>query len=329
MGLWEHRRRWVLVVLSSVVALLAAGPATASAETGTIPRRMAAVAPVATTAADWQQVARALGRPGVLSADGLVYRVTFPRDDLEITSYGVPLKSGFAVGTSSYAAFSRFPDGTVELMGDLLTTNQEQSPATDTLRAGGIELVGVHKHLADLNLDLWWNHFHGSGSDAGALAATVRKALDRTSTPPAAPCAESGGLNLDIKAVDRALDAGGASECGVHSVLFKRNETVTVHRHVMAPAMGVVTAMFFQPTGGGRAAVSGDFAMTGDEVPAVIKALRAGKIRIVTLHQHSLDDQPRLFYMHFWAVGDAVTLAETLATAVRAHNVSPVIRPTD
>ena len=87
--------------------------------------------------------------------------------------------------------------------------------------------------------------------------------------------------------------------------------------------MGITTAINFQPTGGGKAAINGDFAMLAEEVQPVIQALREGGIEIVEVHNHSLDDQPRLFYMHFWANDDAGKLAAALGNAVRAHNVSP------
>ncbi|SFO80351.1 protein of unknown function, partial [Amycolatopsis arida] len=104
---------------------------------------------------------------------------------------------------------------------------------------------------------------------------------------------------------------------------FARQETVSVHGKALPPAMGVTTAINFQPTGGGRAAINGDFAMTADEVQNVIQALRAGGIEIVEVHNHALDDEPRLFYMHFWAHDDAAKLATTLRDAVDAHKVKP------
>lgn len=325
-GLSEQLRRWVVVMVGAVVALLLATcTGTAGADDGGGSEHgggSGSAQPVQTTEADWRAVARELGRPGVLSADGLVYRVTFPRSDLTVTSYGVELRP--ALGVFSYAAFSRYPDGTVVMMGDLLTTESEQPAATDALRSGDVEQTAVHKHLLEHDPDLWWNHFHGSDSDPVAMATTVRKALDRTGTPPPALCSSPGKLDLDTAAIDAALGASGISDCGIYRFTFQRNETVTSYDRVLAPDMGITTAISFQPIGGGRAAISGDFAMTADEVQDVIEALRFGDIQIVELHNHSLDDDPRLFYMHFWAIGDAVTLAETLGKAVQEHNVSPL-----
>jgi hypothetical protein len=84
----------------------------------------------------------------------------------------------------------------------------------------------------------------------------------------------------------------------------------------MPPAMGLATAINFQPLGGNRAAITGDFVMIASEVDAVQRALRAGGISITALHSHLTDEQPRLLFMHFWAVGDATTLARGLRSAL-------------
>src|SRR6266436_815763 len=91
--------------------------------------------------------------------------------------------------------------------------------------------------------------------------------------------------------------------------------------------MGVAIAINFQPTGGGKAAITGDFVLTGDEVNPVIKALRANGIDVTAVHSHMLDEQPRLFFLHFWAVDDAVRLAKGLLAALAIGSVSFGISP--
>jgi hypothetical protein len=80
--------------------------------------------------------------------------------------------------------------------------------------------------------------------------------------------------------------------------------------------MGVAIGINFQPTGGGKAAITGDFVLTGEEVNPVIVALRANGIEVTALHSHMLDEQPRLFFMHFWANDDAIKLAKGLRAAL-------------
>jgi hypothetical protein len=86
----------------------------------------------------------------------------------------------------------------------------------------------------------------------------------------------------------------------------------------IAPAgpMGVATGINFQPTGGGKAAITGDFVLSGDEVNPVINALRANGIEVTAVHSHMLDEQPRLFFLHFWANDDAIKLARGLRAAL-------------
>ncbi|MFJ8692120.1 DUF1259 domain-containing protein [Streptomyces roseolilacinus] len=281
------------------------------------------LAPVVTNTAAWRPVADVLGRPGALAGGRTVYRVTFPRSDLTVSSHGVT-----GLSQASYAAFARYPDGRTMVMGDLVATERELQRVTDALHAHGLHQTAVHKHLLAHRPPLWWSHFHGLSPDALALARAVRAGLDATATPGYAPAEDTAAstappLDLDTAAIDAALGAKGSAGSGAYRFAFARRETVTDHHRVVPPAMGVTTALTFHPVGRGRAAVTGDFVMIADEVQRVIAALRHGGISIVELHNHALRDEPRLFYLHFWAVDDAVRLARTLRTAKAATNVVP------
>lgn len=334
MGLRRHTPlRW-LAAAAGLVVLVAgcdagtqsdsgpppSGP-TATGQHGTAASGQAAK-PVTTSQQDWQGVAQALGRPGKMKND-TAYRVSFPRRDLTVTSKGVEIKPGLALG--SYASFARYPDGTTVVMGDLVVTEDELPKVTDALHAHGIGQTAVHKHLLQQQPPVWWTHFHASGPDAVKLAQGVRAALDQTATPP--PAGDQQGapdqIALDTAAIDQAMGTPGTAKNGIYTFSFTRNETITAGNRVLPTAQGGTTAINFQPTGGGQAAINGDFVMTAGEVQKVIEALRAGGIQIVALHNHALNDQPRLFYMHFWAHDDAVTLARTLNKAVAATNVTP------
>lgn len=282
--------------------------------------RRGLVRPVRTTVADWQAVARALGRPGRLMG-GTVYRVGFPRTDLRVTSYGVSVKAGLSLG--SYVAFARYPDGRTLVMGDLVVTEGELQRLTDALHAHGLEQTGIHKHLLAHTPAVWWSHVHGMAADPVRLARAVRSALDVTATPGPTKPGTPPPLDLNTRAIDAALGAKGTNDGGIYRFTFRRRETVSDQRRVLPPAMGVTTVIGFQPVGGGRAAVNGDFVMTADEVNPVIEALRRGKIDVIEVHNHALHDNPRLFYTHFWAVDDAARLARALRPAIDATDVTP------
>lgn len=279
------------------------------------------VQPVQTGAADWQPVADALGRPGKLS-DNTVYRVSFPRSDTAVVSQGVRIEPALALG--SYAAFTRYPDGSALMMGDLVVTEEELPRVTSALQANGIEQTAIHKHLLQTSPPIWWTHIHAHGN-AADIARGVRAALDQTATPPATGTsnAQPPALDLDTAGIDQALGRQGTAEGGVYKISVPRADTITDAGMVTPPGMGVTTALNFQPTGGGRAAINGDFAMTGNEVQQVIQALRAGGITVVSLHNHAITDDPHVYFTHFWANDDAVTLARALRTALDATNAKP------
>ena len=87
--------------------------------------------------------------------------------------------------------------------------------------------------------------------------------------------------------------------------------------------MGSAIAINFQPTGNGKAAITGDFVLTADEVNPVLQTLRANGIEVTAIHNHMLQDEPRLFFMHFWANDDALTLARGLRAALDETNSRP------
>ncbi|MEU6511081.1 DUF1259 domain-containing protein [Streptomyces sp. NPDC046942] len=205
-------------------------------------------------------------------------------------------------------------------MGDVVATEAELQRVTDAVQAHGLEQCAIHKHLLTHRPTLWWTHVRGVSTDPAALASAMRACLDATATPaPQAPD-RTPPAGLDTAAIDAALNAKGVSEDG-YRFSFARKETISDDNCVVPPAMGVTTSFTFRSLGNGHAAVSGDFVMT-QASQGVIKALRHGGISVVELHNHALSDNPRLFYLHLWAVDDAVSLARTLRTAAAATNLA-------
>lgn len=274
--------------------------------------------PDATSDADWKPVTDALGRTGKFGDNNTVYRIPLPRTDLHVTSQGVDIKPGLSLG--GYAAFAKYDDG-VMLMGDLVVTEAELPKATDALQAHGIEQTAVHKHLLEQSPAVWWTHIHAMG-DPVKIAEGIKAALDATAIPAAAaPAATQPPVDLDTAAIDAALGRKGTADGGIYKYSLARKETITDGNDILPPTFGITTAVNFQPLGGGKAAINGDFALTESEVQPVMQALRKGGIDIVELHSHSLTEQPRLFYLHFWAVNDATALAKALRPALDANDL--------
>lgn len=259
----------------------------------------------------WTDVANALGRAGTEMPGG-VYKVGFPRSDLDVVAGGVHVKPALALG--SWAAFIRTQHGAMT-MGDLVLTENEVNPVIDALQAGGIEQSAIHNHLLEESPRIVYVHFDGHGDEV-KLAKTLRAALAATKTPLEPSHAPQAAVDLNL---DSILGGAGKPNGGVLQYSFPRKETIKAHGVVIPPAAGMATAINFQPTGNGRAATTGDFVLLGSEVNPVIRALRAGGIHVTALHSHMLDEQPRLFFMHFWGEDDAAKLARTLRKALDAR----------
>jgi hypothetical protein len=275
---------------------------------------------VKTTGADWKAVADALGRTGKLGDNNTAYRVALVRSDLQVTTDGVVIKPGLSLG--GYAGFVRYANNETLLMGDLVITEAELPKVTDALQAHGLAQTALHKHLLQQTPPVWWTHVHGMG-DAVQLAQGLKAALDATSIGPATPPpAQQPPVAIDTAGVEQALGRKGTQDGGLLKYSIPRKDTIVEDGHVLpAASLNLTTVINFQPVGGGRAAINGDFILIASEVQKVIQALRAGNIQIVELHNHGLTEQPRLFYMHYWAVDNAVTLAKALRPALDATNL--------
>jgi hypothetical protein len=266
------------------------------------------------SSSDWTGVDQALGRRGA-AQPGDVMKYSFPRSDLHVTVAGVSVKPALALG--SWVAFKKVAGGHSMAMGDLVLGEDEVGPVMRALQEGGVEQTALHNHVLHESPRVMYMHIEAHG-DAVKIAQTVRSALGQSRTPLAAPTAPSPApaIELDTAAVARALGVAGKVNGGVYQVSVPRRETIREARNEIPPSMGTATAINFQPTGGGKAAITGDFVMRGTEVNNVIRALQQGGIEITALHSHMLTEEPRLFFMHFWANDDAVKLAGTLRSAL-------------
>ncbi len=277
-------------------------------------------------APDWAKVDRALGRAGTEQADG-VHRYGFPRSDLKVTLDGVAIKPALALG--SWAAFQPMGDDAM-VMGDLVLTQEEVNPVMSRLLASGFSITALHNHLLRSAPVTMYMHI-GARGDAVKLAQALHDALTVSRTPLKSPShgsqSPSSGVGsghlfgLDTASLDRVMGAKGKTNGGVYHFSYPRADKPTAGEMPAPASMGTATAINFQPTGNGKAAISGDFVMTANEVDPVMRALRSSGIEVTALHNHMLDDEPRLFFMHFWANHDAKQLARGLRSALDRMNL--------
>ncbi len=260
---------------------------------------------------DWNQVGQALGKSGSVQAGG-VYRVGFPRTDLKVSLDGVALRPGFALG--GWVAFQ--PMGVEAMvMGDLVLTQDEVNPVMRKLEEGGVEITAVHNHLLRAEPMTLYMHVQGHG-DPVKLAGAIHAGLALSKTPFAPPPGTSTPANIDMIGIDRIMGYFGQDSGGIYQFGIPRAQPITDQGMALPGPMGAAIAINFQPTGFDTAAITGDFVLLASEVNPVIKALQANGIEITALHSHMLDEQPRVFFMHFWANDDARKLATGLRAAL-------------
>jgi len=304
--LHRRRRRWDLLLAAAAFAA-ALYPEIGHAQGGA-------------NARDWSAVDRAFGRPGAAQPGG-VQKYSFPRSDLHVTVGSVAVKPALALG--SWVALQG-ASGPTMAMGDLVLLENEVAPVMSKLQEMGVEVTALHNHLLHESPRVMYLHIHATG-DPVKIAQAVHAALALTKTPPAKPKATepAAALGLDTATVARTLGQSGQVNGGVYQVSVPRTEAVREDDMDVSPAMGVATAINFQPTGGGKAAITGDFVMTAGEVNPVLKALRDAGIEVTALHSHMLTEEPRLFFAHFWGNDDAAKLARGLRSALDRMKVKP------
>jgi Domain of Unknown Function (DUF1259) len=264
--------------------------------------------------AQWKPVQDAMGRPGKLQPDG-TFKFGIPRKDMKVTVNGTAVQPGLALG--SWTAFAGTPDHAM-VMGDLVLSEDEVEPVMLKLQQEGIHETAVHNHLLHETPRVMYMHIESHGN-AAEMAKAIHDALALTKTPAAdngaAPQTEQ-KVAMDTAAINSALGREGKVNGGIFQMSVPRSEKIMDEGMEVPPSMGTATALNFQPTGNGRAAITGDFVLLPDEVNPVLKALRDNGIQVTALHNHMLNDQPHLLFMHFWANDDATKLARGLKAAL-------------
>jgi uncharacterized protein DUF1259 len=262
---------------------------------------------------DWKKVDAALGKTAAVS--GEVHRYGLPRSDLHVTLDGVAIKPALALG--GWVAFAPV-HGEAMVMGDLVLLDSEITPVMTKLLEGGLDITAIHNHILRASPATFYMHVGGHG-DPEKMAAVIRSALSASKTPfdpPATTAGPAPTVDLDTAKLDEIMGVKGNAVGGVYQFgVPRRDPAMESGMHVNGP-LGGANAINFQPTGNGKAAITGDFLVTGNEVNPLIRALRAGDIEVTAIHSHMLNEQPRMFFVHFWANDDAQKLARGVRAAL-------------
>jgi Domain of Unknown Function (DUF1259) len=262
----------------------------------------------------WSKVDQAMGRAAAVSQD--VHRYGFPRTDLSVTLDGVTIKPALALG--GWVAFKPMGNQAM-VMGDLVLLESEVNPVMLKMIEGGLDITAVHNHLLRASPATFYMHVGGHG-DPAKMAAVIHDALAVSKTPLSMPAAAAPppAVDLDTAQLDQIMGAKGQANGGVYQFNVPRRDPVSMDGMAMTPPapLGAAIGINFQPTGGGKAAITGDFLITADEVNPLIRTLRQNGIEVTAIHSHMLDEQPRMFFVHFWANDDALKLAKGLRAAL-------------
>jgi hypothetical protein len=268
---------------------------------------------------DWKKVDAALGKTAAVS--GEVHRYGIPRSDLHVTLDGVAIKPALALG--GWVAFAPM-HGEAMVMGDLVLLESEITPVMTKLLDGGLDITAVHNHILRASPATFYMHVGGHG-EPEKMAAVIRSALLASGTPFDSAATTAGpapAVDLDTAQLEQIMGVKGAANGGVYQFAVPRRDPAMESGMQVNTPLGGANAINFQPTGSGKAAITGDFLVTGNEVNPLIRALRAGDIEVTAIHSHMLDEQPRMFFIHFWANDDALKLARGVRTALETTAIA-------
>lgn len=264
---------------------------------------------------NWQTVEKVFGRKGTVQED--VFKVTFPRSDLKVKVGEVPTEPGLAL--TSWIAFKQIGSRSM-IMGDLVLLQEEVAPVMNKFVKDGIQVTGLHNHIIGESPRVMYMHYSAQG-DPVQLAETMKAALALTNTPVTPPQPNDPSSTIDWSKIESVLGWTGHSKGNLLQLSIPRADTIKENGMIIPPSMGVATAINFQMVGE-KVATAGDFVLIASEVNPVVRALIEHGIAVTAIHNHMLSESPRLFFLHFWAVGEPEILGHGIKAALDKINVA-------
>jgi hypothetical protein len=262
----------------------------------------------------WAPVEQAMGQKGEISQDGVITFV-IPRD-LNVTLDGIRLAPGSDM--SHEFSFMRTGEGAM-MVGEIMLREDEVAAVTQKLMGAGITETALHNHLLRETPHIMWLHVHASG-DPVQVAKAISGIIGPLDKAPATTSPIMPVSKLDMARLDSIIGISGKAEDGVYMYSIPRADKINMSGIELPPDMDVSTRVSFQPIGQGKAAVIGEFVLEKSEVGPVLTTLADNGIEVTALHSHMLTEQPRLFYMHCWATGEATEIAKAMRKALDETN---------
>lgn len=269
--------------------------------------------PLVAQTTDWSGVEKTFGRKGAMFGD--VFKIAFPRTDLHVTINKVYVEPTLAL--TSWIAFKPEGEQTM-IMGDLVLLQSEVPHVMTKLLESGIEITALHNHLLNELPHVMYMHFEGHGT-ADDLAQKMKSALSLSSTPMGASKPAKIPAT-DWTAIEKNIGRKGTVNGSVYQIGVPRADDVTENGMVIPPSMGVATSINFEKIGK-QVASTGDFVLVANEVNPVINTLTKNGIAVTAIHNHMLNDAPRLFFVHFLGYGSPEKIGSGLKAALEKVNV--------
>lgn len=246
---------------------------------------------------------------------------SLPRGDLQVSVDNITLSPALAL--DSWVAFYGM-DGDWMLMGDLVLQPGELLTAEAAALREGLEITAIHNTLAGEQPQVFDLHLSGSG-DPERLARSIEVVLKAANVTVGSPGGQTGTVPRELPekgTLDSIMSANGTYEDGALQYRLPRAEMITEKGMPVPPSLDVATVIKLQPLPDQRAALAGEFVLTAPEVEPVISSLSENWILVTATHSHMLEEQPRLFYLHVWAVDDQLKLARGTREALNRTNAA-------
>lgn len=271
-------------------------------------------AAIAATDTPKNDLEKILGQKGTAYDD--IVKFTFPRSDLKVKMGSVAVEPGLAL--TSWAGFKIMGNRSI-VMGDLVLTNKEVQSVVKKCQESGIEITALHNHLIGSDPNLMYLHYAGTG-DPSKLASAIKAILGVTRTPVGKPGSmEQEKKSNDLAKLESIMGHNGHQKGNLIQFSVERKDKIMENEMEIPSALGTSMPINFELVGK-KAATTGDFVLTTDEVNPVIKALSENNIQITAVHNHMLRESPRLFFLHFWGYDIPENLAKGIKAAIDKVN---------
>jgi Domain of Unknown Function (DUF1259) len=268
---------------------------------------------------DTAKIDELTGLKGKMNQQEGVYKITFPRNDVTVAVDGWQLPPFMGLGT--WAAFTKAGDAEAMVMGDTVLFEDEVNPVLSVALDNGLAVTALHNHFFFDHPKVYFMHISGSGTVV-QLASAVRKMYDKVKevrgTDPK-PKETFAKTVLPTKSSITAAPLNGVfgvqADTNNGMAKYVIGRTSAMHGVQLGKEIGVNTWAAFAGSDS-DAVVDGDFAMSEDELQPVLRSLRKGGINIVGIHNHMIDESPRIMFLHYWGRGTAVDLAKAVKAAL-------------